>query len=174
MENRLINAELQEIEGQEQQGFTVNDLNQANWCFRKIRAFNAKITETKVLAGKEKERIDSWEKAETKNAQDSIAYFESLLSDYYIRLKQQDPKAKVSTPYGKISSRKSAKWNYNNEDELLSYLKENDASLVKIKESVDKAKLKGKYKDGVDLETGEVLPGVSISTEETIQIKPIE
>ncbi|MEY8763404.1 MULTISPECIES: host-nuclease inhibitor Gam family protein [Clostridium] len=174
MENGLINAELREIEGQEQQGFIVNDLDQANWCFRKIRALNAKIAETKAFADKERERINIWEKAETKNAQDSIAYFESLLSDYYIRLKHVDPKAKVSTPYGKISSRKSAKWNYNNEDELLSYLKENDSSLVKVKESVDKTELKKKYKDGIDAETGEVLPGVSVSKEETIQIKPIE
>ncbi|MEY8001556.1 host-nuclease inhibitor Gam family protein [Clostridium sp. Mt-5] len=174
MENRLINAELQEIEGQEQQGFTVNDLNQANWCFRKIRALKEKINNTKVLADKERERINDWETSETKSAKDSIAYFESLLSDYYIRLKQKDPKAKVSTPYGKISSRKSAKWNYNNEDELLSYLKENDAALVKIKENIDKAELKKKYKGGVDPETGELLPGVLISTEETIQIKSIE
>lgn len=169
--NELVNSELKEIEGQEYEGFKVENIDQVNWCFRKLRALKAKINETKELAVKEKERIDEWEKSESKSADNSIAFFEGLLSEYFVKLRQADPKAKVSTPYGKISSRKSTKWNYTDEGELLSYLKENDATLVKIKESVDRTELKKKYKDGIDKETGEILPGVSVAKEENISIK---
>jgi hypothetical protein len=171
MENSLINAELQEIEGQKYQGFVVDDIDKANWCFRKIRALKAKVNDTKALAAQERERIDNWEKSESKSSEESIGYFESLLSEYFTKLRQVDPKAKVSTPYGKISSRKSTKWNYTNEEELLKYLKENSSDLIKIKEEINKAELKKKYKDGIDKETGEILPGVEIYKEENIQIK---
>jgi len=169
--NELINTELEEIKGQDREGFTVNDINQASWCLRKIRALKTKINETKELAAQERERINNWEKAESKGSEESIGYFENLLCDYFKRVRETDPKAKVSTPYGKISSRKSTKWNYTDEEGLLKYLKENNSDLIRTKEEINKAELKKKYKDGIDKETGEILPGVQVSTEESIQIK---
>jgi phage host-nuclease inhibitor protein Gam len=80
-----------------------------------------------------------------------------------MQLRENDPKAKVSTPYGKISVRKQpAKWNYEDE-KVLEWLKLNGKlALVRIKEEVNKAELKKVFKNGVDLETGEVIPGIII------------
>ncbi|MFT8313208.1 MAG: host-nuclease inhibitor Gam family protein [Clostridium sp.] len=174
MLNALLENEINEInEVMEEQitNFKVTDVDSANWCFRKITALNAQIEETKRLADKERLRIDTWEKKENEVAENSIDYFKSLLSAYFMKLREEDPKAKLSTPYGKVSSRKATKWNYQDEESLLKYLKENDSSLVRTKEEVIKTDLKKKYKDGVNKETGELLPGIEITTEESITVK---
>lgn len=168
--NALQQNEVEEIETLNE-SFSVTDINSANWCFRKIAVLNTKIEENKQLADKERARINDWEQRENEAAKQSVEYFETLLKNYYNRLKLLDVKAKVSTPYGKISSRKQTKWNYTDEKELLKYLKENNANLIRIKEEINKVDLKAKYKNGVDMETGEVLPGVEVSTEENIVIK---
>jgi hypothetical protein len=173
MLNALVESEINEIDGvvEESIGFKVTDLDSANRCFRKISALNEKIKENQDLASKEKQRIELWEKKENETAKQSIEYFESVLKEYYVKLREQDPKAKVSTPYGKITSRKAPKWNYTDETSLLQYLQDNDTSLIRIKEEINKADLKKKYKDGINTETGEILPGVEISDEESISIK---
>lgn len=167
----LQQNEVEEIETLNE-SFTVTNLESANWCFRKIAALNAKIEENKQLADKERERINLWEQKENESAKQSIEYFETLLKDYYSRLKANDVKVKVSTPYGKISTRKQTKWNYTDEKALLKFLKENnEEKLIRVTEEINKVELKTKYKNGVDMETGEVLPGVEVSTEENIVIK---
>jgi hypothetical protein len=174
MLNSLVESEINEMnEVMEEQvtNFTVIDVDSANWCFRKITALNAAVEENKRLADKERLRIDTWEKKENEFAEHSIDYFKSLLSAYFMKLREADPKAKLSTPYGKISSRKSTKWNYQDEEVLKNYLKENNPDLIKTEEKVIKTGLKKKYKDGVDKETGELLPGVEITIEESITIK---
>lgn len=170
MLNALLKSEIDDIDTTET-GFKVTDINSANWCFRKIRALNEEILQNKKLADSERERIDKWEKSESESAKNSIEYFNGLLTEYFLKLREQDPKAKVSTPYGKISSRKNCKWVYINEQDLIKYLKENDKQLIRIKEEIDKAQLKKKYKNGVNMDTGEVLPGVAVSNEENISIK---
>lgn len=171
MLDELVSSELQEIKEQEYEGFTVNNINQVSWCFRKIRALKTKVNDTKELAAQERERIDNWEKVENKSSEESIGYFESLLCDYFKRVREIDPKAKVSTPYGKISTKKSTKWDYTDEEALKEYLFHNDGDLIKTKLEINKVELKKKYKDGINKDTGEILPGVQVSKEETIQIK---
>lgn len=173
MLNALVQNEINEIDEviDEVTSFKVTDLDSANRFFRKIAALNSKIQETKNLAASERLRINNWEEKENRAAEQSIIYFEAMLKEYFAKLREADPKAKVSTPYGKITSRKSTKWNYSDETSLLQYLKDNDTSLIRIKEEINKADLKKKYKDGINTETGEILPGVEISDEESISIK---
>lgn len=173
MLNPLVESEINEIDEviEESSGYKVTDLDSANWCFRKIAALNEKIKENQDLAAKEKLRIETWEQRENESAKQSIEYFEGLLKEYYMRLKEENPKAKLTTPYGKVSSRKSTKWNYTNEESLFQYLKENNADLIRVKEEINKTELKKAYKEGVNTKTGELLPGVEISEEESISIK---
>lgn len=175
MLNTLLENELNEMnEIMEEQitRFKVDSIESANWCFRKIRALNEKIAETNKLAEAEIDRINAWRKQENERAERAINYFEGLLTEYYIQLKAQDPKAKLSTPYGKITSRKSKKWLYKNEDETKKWLKDNGyIELIRVKEELDKANLKKIFKDGIDSSTGEVVPGIAITEEENILIK---
>lgn len=170
MLNTLLQEELKGIE--ELEGFKITNIDEANWAFRKIRALKEEVKETNLLADKEKERIENWREKEIKTSMDNIEYFQGILTEYYMKLRSENPKAKLNTPYGKVTSRKSKKWNYQNEEEILKYLKENEHSdLIKVKEDINKAELKKVFRDGVNKETGEVLPGIEIKEEESISVK---
>lgn len=168
MENTLIQNDLQEV----REGFKIEDLEGATWAFRKLRAIESKEANVKAIAEEETTRINNWKETELKQYEADRRYFEFLLSEYYKNEKAKDNKFKLSTPYGKVTSKKSKSWAYYDEGALIKYLKDNDkAELVRVKEELNKAEIKKVFKDGVDKETGEVLPFVSIEETESITVK---
>lgn len=162
--NALLESEFQEITPDER--FKVVDIESANWCFRKLRATKEKQEEVEKLALQEIARIEAWKQKELEGVNSSIAYFEGLLTEYY-----KTTGEKVSTPYGKLSSRKSSKWIYQNESELIKYLENSPEELVRVKKELNKAEIKKVFKNGLNQETGEILPYVEVVEEETISIK---
>lgn len=167
MENTLLNSDLQEV----REGFKIENLEGATWAFRKLRAIEKKETDIKAIAEEEMARITSWRDSELKQYEADKQYFSFLLEEYYKNEKAKDKKFKLSTPYGKVTARKSNKWNYENEEALVKYLKDNKPELVRVKEEVNKTELKKVFKDGVDKVTGEILPFVTIEETETITVK---
>ncbi|MBY6799494.1 hypothetical protein FCV24_13995 [Clostridium botulinum] len=162
-----------------QETFKITDLKGASWALRKIKECKESILEKEELAKVEKERIEEWLNNETKNDLVSIEYFNGLLLQYYKELKQKDSKAKISTPYGKVTSRKNKKWNYGNEETLLKYLNSNGyKNLIRTKQEINKTDFKESFliKDGIvlDKNTGEVIPEISIVEEENINVKVVE
>lgn len=152
MLNELEQLELQEAENfmyqeidenEDKSRFKVSNLEQANWVFRKIRAFKKQIEENEKLAKVEIERIQNWLKKENEKAQRSIEFFEYLLGEYVEKERKKDAKFKLSTPYGKATFRKQQpKWNYD-DMVLLNWLKQNNMQeYIRIKEEVNKAELK--------------------------------
>ncbi len=179
LEMELIEAE-ETIEAAEVGGrFMIQDLDSANWAFRKLAAIEKKRKEIKELADKEIERIRNWQQQEEKGLNNSKEFFEGLLTEYFVRQKEVDPKFKISTPYGKVSSRKQQpKWNYEDE-KVLNWLKENDTELIRIKEEVNKAELKKKYKavgkEVITEDGGEIVEGITIEERpDSINIKVVE
>lgn len=167
MENTLLNSDLQEV----REGFKIENLEGATWAFRKLRAIENKEADIKAIAEEEIARITAWRDAELKQYEGDKQYFSFLLEEYYKNEKAKDKKFKLSTPYGKVTARKSSKWNYENEEALVKYLKDNKQELVRVKEEVNKTELKKVFKDGVDKATGEILPFVTIEETETITVK---
>lgn len=167
MENTLVQQDLTEV----REGFKIENLEGATWAFRKLRAIENKEADIKAIAEEEIARVNNWKETELKQYEADKQYFEFLLSEYYKNEKAKDKKFKLSTPYGKVTSRKSSKWNYENEEALTKYLKDNRPELVRVKEEVNKTELKKVFKDGIDKETGEVLPFVTIEETETITVK---
>ncbi|MBY6844624.1 host-nuclease inhibitor Gam family protein [Clostridium botulinum] len=162
-----------------QETFKIEDLKGASWALRKIKECKESILEKEELAKIEKERIDNWLIEESKSDLTTLEYFNGLLMQYYKELKQSDPKAKISTPYGKVTSRKNKKWNYGNEETLLKYLNSNGyKNLIRTKQEINKTSLKESFliKDGIvlDKNTGEVIPEISIVEEENINVKVVE
>lgn len=152
-------------------GFKVTNLESANWCFRKIRSLKKEIEEKKALAQAEITRVTTWLEQENKSYTESIKFFENLIKEYYITLKLENPKVKLSTPYGKVSCRKSNKWRYGNEEVLKEYLKKAKLDeFIRIKEEINKSELKKVFKNGVNLDTGEIIPEIQITEEEDITI----
>jgi hypothetical protein len=169
----------------EQEKFKIENLNSANWAFRKLSAIENKRKEIEELANKEIERIQEWREQETKGLDSSKEFFEGLLIEYFSIQREVDPKFKISTPYGKISARKLPdKWEYDDK-ELLAYLEAAKPDLIRIKKEVDKANLKKKVAESkefaicdnqvVNMESGEVVSGVTVTEQpEKITIKVAE
>lgn len=165
--NALEIHEIQEVEQlEEKEQFKVTNIDQANWCLRKISVLKKKQIENEQLAKAEIERIEKWLKKENEQLENSIKFFEVLLEEYAKEQREKDAKFKLSTPYGKLSFRKQQpKWNYD-EETLLNFLKSaGRTEFIRIKEEVNKAELKKKLKIAGELvvdENGEIIEGITI------------
>ncbi|NFA59500.1 host-nuclease inhibitor Gam family protein [Clostridium sporogenes] len=159
-----------------QETFKITDLKGASWALRKIKECKESILEKEELAKAEKERIDKWLLDESKSDLTTLEYFNGLLLQYYKELKQSNSKAKINTPYGKVTSRKNKKWNYGEEQDLIKYLTSNGYNnLIKVKQEVNKTELKKNFSVSngmvLDKETGEIIPNVSVEEVENINVK---
>ena len=151
--------------------FRIKDLSGATWAFRKLQSLSKARHQITNVAAEEIQKIADWEEREVKKLDDDMAYFEGLIEEYYRTNKAQDSKFKLSTPFGKVKSRKFKKWIYEDEEELLAYCNMNEIDVVRVKETLDKAALKKLFEDGVNSETGEVLPFVRIEEVENIDFE---
>lgn len=168
MKNTLLQEVLQE---EVSEGFKINDLEGATWAFRKLRAIESKKAEIKAVADKERANIELWEQQEIKQYEADREYFEGLLSAYYVEQRAKDKKFKLSTPYGKVSSRKTEKYIYEDEQAIKDYCNVNEIDAIRVKEELDKAAFKKLCKGGINQETGEIVPGVRVENVETITVK---
>lgn len=158
--------------------FRIKDLGTANWAFRKIKALQDKKADTDFLAQQELTRITAWKEKQNMDIERNIAFFESLIIDYFMEERAQDDRFKLSTPYGKVSSRKSDKWEYN-EATLVESLK--DAGLlkyIKVVESPEKAEIKRDRAIFTVTEDGQlitaeglIIEGILVTKGETITVK---
>lgn len=165
--NMLLQNDLQEVKEE----FKVTDLQEATWALRKLRALNEKIDEINAIAVEEISRINEWAEKEVKSLNYDKEYFERLLSAYYVEERAKDKKFKLSTPYGKVTSRKTTKYIYEDEQAIMDYCNTNEIDVIRVKEELDKTVFKELCKDGVNQETGEVVPGVRVEVVESISIK---
>lgn len=168
--NALDLLEIEEIE-EKREGFRVADKDSANWAFRKIAALQKQMDENNTIATKEIDRITQWRDKENQTLTDSISFFDGLLSQYFVTEKVKDKNFKLSTPYGKVTSRKQQpKWEYN-ERVLLDSLKAiGHTDLIKVKEESNKTELKKIAKESFTIangrlitDDGEIVEGVLIT-----------
>ena len=162
--------EMNEVMNEQVTGFVIDSLDKANWCFRKLKSLQEAILENDTLADKEIERIEAWREKENKAHEEAIEYFETMLTQYYKNIRAIDPKAKLTTPYGKVTSRKTQKYTYDDET-LIKYAKVNNLPCVKVTESLMKNEFKKLCPGGVNPETGEVIDGVTIEEVESYTVK---
>ena len=151
---------------EEKEKFEVNSLSSADWAIRKIKELEANIKQNNDFAEAEKIRLEQWLESENRKYQESIEYFNSLLSRYLQELRKDNPKAKISTPHGTVSTRKNQKqWTYS--DDVLAELEEKEMfEFIRIKKEVDKKELKkvlSATDDGIVVNSdGEVIKGVTV------------
>lgn len=162
--------EMNEVMQEEITGFVVDSLDTANWCFRKLQNIKKAIAENDALAQAEIDRITAWRDRENKMHEESVAFFEHHLTEYFKQLRASNPKSKLSTPYGKVTTRKTQKYTYDDET-LIRYAKVNNIPCVKVTESLMKTEFKKLCPGGVNPETGEVIGGVTVEEIESISIK---
>ena len=151
---------------EEKEKFEVNSLSSADWALRKIKELEADIKQNMDFAESEKIRLEKWLESENRKYQESIEYFNGLLSHYLQELRKDNPKAKISTPHGTVSTRKKPKqWTYS--DDVLAELEEKEMfEFIRIKKEVDKKELKKVLSatgDGIVVNSdGEVIKGVTV------------
>jgi len=154
--------------------FVIDGDKKASWALRKIKKLKKEQNHHQEIADHEIDilkseitEVNDWLKQKNKSINDSISFFEGLLYEYALTLKKDDPDLKThKLPYGKLQFRKKKpKWNYQ-EEKLLNFIKNNYTQALKIKESIDKRKLRQVGKvvgDKVILEeTGQVIEGIDI------------
>ena len=168
--NMLLQNDLQEIKELREE-FKVTDLQSATWALRKLRAVNEKMNEINTVAAEQIASINEWAEKEVKSLNDDKEYFEGLLSAYYIEERAKDKKFKLSTPFGKVTSRKTSKYIYEDEQAIMDYCNMNEIDVIRVKEELDKSSFKKLCKDGVNQETGEIIPGVRVEVVENISVK---
>lgn len=139
-------------------GFVVDSLDKAIWCFKKLMVVDEKEKEIKASSQKELDRIKQWEERELKKVSRTKEAMECFLSQYYREQKSENPKFKLTTPYGKVTSRKRAdKVEYKKEDEIINIIEKLD--LIEDAIKVDKKIIKKEVKKSLDmLETAVVKP----------------
>jgi len=170
--NPLLANELEEIEEvteQDREQFKIDSISSLNWALRKLSAIEAKKREVNQLADEEVHRIESYRKSELDKLQHSVEFFNSLIAEYAIKRKEEDPKFKSEkTPYGRIGFRKQqAKWEYN-DDKVIEFLQKNDYwDLIRIKKEPIKTEVKKLFtphSDGnVYDENGQVVEGITVT-----------
>lgn len=165
--NMLLQNDLKEVKEE----FKVTDLQSATWVLRKLRALNKKADEINAVAVEEIRRINEWAEKEVRALNNDKAYFEGLLTAYYLEERAKDKKFKLSTPFGGLTTRKSKKYIYEDEQAIIDYCNTNEIDVIRVKEELDKASFKKLCEDGVNQATGEIVPGVRVETVENISIK---
>jgi hypothetical protein len=100
----------------------------------------------------------AWRDEENGKLERNIYFFECLLRDYFVGLRESDPKLKtLKLPHGALKMRAQQPQYEYDEDTLLPWAKENLPDAVVVKESVAKTPVKKRIQ-----ETGEVVPGVLV------------
>lgn len=164
---------------EEKESFVVDDEFKADWVLGKIQEARRKQKlnneRTEKMNEEPQKLIDAnneWLKTENSKLEESIEYFEMLLTEYMLNELKDNPNFKLSSPYGRVSTRKSKKWTYDDAKLVDEY---KDTDLVKTTAKINKLELKKRIKfvDGkaIDTETGQVVDGVSVDEERKITIK---
>jgi hypothetical protein len=173
--NKLLETELDEIFDFESEQivkkFEITDTDSLNWAFRKITALKSKRNEIDKLWSAEIERINAWAEKEAKPLDDSLSFFEGLITQYHMKMLAADPKGNktLSTPYGKSKSRVTkAQPDKADEKMILKHVVENQMDDY-IKPSLKWADLKKSLEivhiNGIETvidENGQQVPGVIV------------
>ena len=162
--------EVQAVENNEEEpGFKIIDKSTCDWCFKLIAEYKEEHKEINAYADAEIDKINKWREAELKHYDTS--FLEAKLKEYYIEQRALNPKFRLSTAYGTVTSRKTRKPYWNDEEAILNYLRENNQDLIKRKEEIDKIAFNKIYPEGINSETGEIIPGYETKIVESFIIK---
>ena len=171
-----------EPEQTEKPKFEVHDLSSATWVMRKLRDFDDQDAEVKQTAKeqiehikKQIEDIEKWQQKELDKNESGREYMQGLLSDYLHELRQSDKKAKISTPYGTVSTRKQQEGvNWPNDKKLIQSLTDQGLTdFLKPNPKPDKEAIKKNFHfvgdhyisdDGVILEGPTIKPATEKTT----------
>ena len=159
----------------EKKQFEIEDLSGVDWALRKIQKNTEALKETKDYVDNEKMKYDLFYKRQQEMTENNNQYLQYLIKNYLDKKREEDPKYKITTAIGTVSTKKSTNWKYDDE-KLLEFFKKNDMTeFIRVKEEVNKVDFKKAVvvTDSVVVvpKTGEVVDGVEVTQEEKLSIK---
>ena len=95
-----------------------------------------------------------------------------MLTEYHQQVLKKNPKAKtIKLPSGKLEARKAQPEFIRNKEEMLPWVEKNQPDYVIVKKDVNWAGLKKilRYENGtgIDPDTGEIVPGLTVIDRDT-------
>lgn len=153
--------------------FVVDSMEKADWVLSKIAKCRARMQENEAYAKKQIEKFKTWLEEVNAVENESISYFENVLTPYLESAIAGTKKKSVKLPNGTIGFRKNTNF-VKDDNALFDYVKSNAPAYIKIKESVDWAGFKKSCKvDGNKLvtEDGEIVPAVTVEEANIIYTK---
>ena len=157
----------------ENEKFEIKDLSDVNSVMRTIKNIEDKRAEYKAFAETEIKKVTEWLESMERNLDSKIDFYKYHLTEYLNKERLSNPRVKsISVPNGTFSQRTTRKLEYDNE-KMLEYLRVNHNNLVEteVVEKFNKSKVKKLIKEGIDIETGEVLDFVKEFTETKYTVK---
>lgn len=157
--------------------FEVTDLSSATWVMRKYRALAASDDEVKQVAQEQINDIKKWLEGQLQANKDSRSFFEEKLADYLAKLREADPKAKIKTPYGTVSTRKTrAGVIWSDQTVVESLEKQGLTDLIRVNKEPEKKEIAERFhfvNNRYVNDDGQVLEGASPKeVTESLAIKP--
>lgn len=148
--NALEKMDLEDARNQtEKPQFEITDTSSATWAMRRYQALIADDEDSKRSAEEQIKDIEKKIKAVQKWLDDKLqanaesrAFFEEKLADYLIKLRADNPKARINTPFGTVSTQKSRKgvlWS--DETVVKSLEKQGLSDLIRVKKEPDKKEI---------------------------------
>ena len=124
--------------------FKTEDDNEYVKMFKELMDLKDDLEEKQRTAENERERINRWEEAYTEPLKSRISFIETQIKNKYQQELAENPKAKVNTPWGKVSKRTTTTYDYGDEKELIATVKDIAPELIKVKteESLNKVEFK--------------------------------
>lgn len=160
---------------EEKEQFVIDTPEKADWALKKLQEIKRQRLEVDKRADKEIKPIEDWRKKEIGKLSDSEIYFTMLLTEYANNNRDKDNKFRFSSPYGKIYTRNSVDWSYDDEKLIEEY---KNTDVVKSKLTLNKNELKKRVElingKPVDKETGAVVDGVEIEEVSKVNVKTEE
>lgn len=168
---------LDDLRDEARERFTIQDDSAASWAMRKLRAIRSKQAENKQMAVDEHARIDLWLDEVNDPLDRDAKYFEAILTDYAIRVRENpdDGRKSISLPTGKVATRQGSPKYTVDAEMFLPWARENAPHLIRVKEEPSLSAIKEYVvaaddapvatSDGVAITSdGEIVPGVHVSS----------
>lgn len=151
------------------EGFQVTDDQKADWALRKLAVIRRKQSENKSIYDAEIIRLTEWLSAVNTALDKDASYFEAILTPYALAERSNGRKTLV-LPHGTIKTTSGQpRVEIQSEEAFITWAKENNPELLRIKTEIDKTALKALItEENVVISTqGEIVPEVQVYPAET-------
>jgi phage host-nuclease inhibitor protein Gam len=166
LEDFLANAGQPDGFTGEAEAFAITNDDQALWAVRKVAQAQRRINEVKRQAQIELDRINRWVEANTTANAETVAYFERILGDYLVAIREDEQDGRKSLDFadGKVTSRVTpSKVAVEDLDAFLAWAEANGhAEWVRVKREADVSTIK-KVVDFNGVEVIDPLTGLTVA-----------